>query len=81
MKAKKSVKYIATCDCVYNNKWTKRGTVVELPDGVAMEHSCFKVMTEDMKFAQKSNGVFYDPMADAIERRNVSDAMAGIYKP
>lgn len=81
-KAEKTVKYVVVRNCVYNNRWTPRGTVIEVPEGTVINHACIeKATAKNTSFisAKKAN-VFYDPMKNAIEAKTVNEVMAGVYK-
>lgn len=81
-KTTKTRKYVAVRNCVYNNRWTPRGTIIEVPEGQEIGHSCFELATEaNTAFIDaRKKGVMYDPMNEAIEARTVNEVMAGVYK-
>lgn len=81
-KTGKMKKYIATKNCMYENRWVGRGEVIEIPADKAMEHCCFVETSSDTSEFRKASaaGVFYDPMSEAIESKKIDAVMAGVYR-
>ena len=81
-KATKTVKYVALRNCLYNNRWTPRGTIIELPEDTKFVHACFEMVNENntVFISAKEKGVFYDPMKEAIDKKKVDEVMAGVYR-
>lgn len=79
-KAEKVKKYVATNNCVHNNRWVSKGTVIETTDDLS-KSNCFKEVTSSTIIkTSKSKGVFYDPTRDAIEAKKIDEVMAGVYR-
>lgn len=68
--------YVCTKNCVYRGSWYSRGDVIHVVAGTKVEHACFEKANRTLQ-VKKAEGM-YNPSVDAIERKRVSDAMAGM---
>lgn len=68
--------YVCTKNCVYKGNWYSRGDVIHVVAGTKVEHACFTKANKTLQ-VKKPEGMF-NPSMDAIERKRVSDAIAGM---
>ena len=70
------IEYIATRECMYDNKWFGMGhTIMADKD---FKHTCFVKKSEYVE--KKSAGKIYDPKKDALEKIRLGEVMKGVYK-
>lgn len=68
--------YVCTKNCIYKGNWYSRGDVIHVVAGTKVEHACFEKKNKTLQ-VKKSEGMF-NPSVEAIEKKRVSDAMAGM---
>lgn len=75
----KTVKYVALFDCTYKNRWTRRGTVIELPEDVQFNHKCF-VKYDPKVHIDPNSAEMFDKAGDEIRARRIDAVMDGVYR-
>ena len=79
VQAPKMVKYIAVLDCTYKNRWTRRGTVIEVPEGTPFTHRCFEKYDPNAHIEAEKTEMF-DKAGEEIKTRRVNSVMIGVYR-
>ena len=70
------IEYIATGECMYDNRWFGMGHT--LMAGKDFKHACFIKKSEYVE--KRDAGKIYDPKKDALEKIRLGEGMKGVYK-
>lgn len=70
------IEYIATKECMYDNKWFGIGHTIMADKN--FKHACFVKKSDYVKKRETSK--IYDPKKDEIERIKLGEVMRGVYK-
>ena len=75
-KEPEAIEYIATRECMYDNRWFGMGHT--LMAGKDFKHACFIKKSEYVE--KRDAGKIYDPKKDALEKIRLGEVMKGVYK-
>ena len=70
------IEYIATRECMYDNRWFGMGHT--LMAGKDFKHACLIKKSEYVE--KRDAGKIYDPKKDALEKIRLGEVMKGVYK-
>ena len=70
------IEYIATRECMYDNRWFGMGHT--LMAGKDFKHACFIKKSEYVE--KRDAGRIYYPKKDALEKIRLGEVMKGVYK-